>query len=426
MDTVGLDTPLTLRSGAELPNRIVKAAMEEQLAETGRLPGARIHRLYERWAESGAGLLITGHVMIDGRAVAQPGDIVLEEGTPLEGFARWAAAAKGADGGTQVWMQINHPGRVVPADTGSVSWAPSAVPIRVGHLSRLFAPPVAMSQARIEETIARFAATARAAQSAGFDGVEVHAAHGYLLSQFLSPLVNQRTDDWGGSLRNRARLLLEVVRGIRSVTHPGFAVAVKLNSADFQRGGFDLGDAEQVIGMLATEDVDVVELSGGSVESLATSGAPADGRTLAREAYFLDLVAELAGTAEVPLMLTGGVGRRAVAQRILDGGLDLVGIATGFTVDPGLARHWLAGKERETPHPKSFLRSKALRAAAVQAMATARMHRMASGRHGPYPGTPLGALVADRVRRGRQLRAYRCRRRGSALTTEPSSHGSPS
>ncbi|WP_223809104.1 oxidoreductase [Nocardiopsis listeri] len=411
MDTVGLDTPLTLRSGARLPNRIVKAAMEEQLADTDQLPGPRIHRLYERWARSGAGLLITGHVMIDGRAIAQPGDVVLEEGTPLEGFARWAAAAKGTDESTRVCMQINHPGRVVPADTGSVSWAPSAVPIRVGHLSRLFTPPVAMSHAQIEETITRFAATARAAQNAGFDGVQVHAAHGYLLSQFLSPLVNRRTDEWGGSLRNRARLLLEVVRGIRSVTRSGLAVAVKLNSADFQRGGFDQGDAEQVIAMLAAEGVDVVELSGGSVESLATSGAPADGRTLAREAYFLELAAKLAGTAGVPLMLTGGIRRRSVAQRVLDAGLDLVGVATGFTVDPALAGYWLDGQERDAPPPRTFLRSKALRAAAVQAVATARIHRMAAGRRGPYLGTPTGALVADRFRRGRRLRAYRCRRR---------------
>lgn len=423
MDTVSLDTPLTLRSGTVLPNRIVKVAMEEQLADTGQLPGPRIHRLYGRWAESGAGLLITGHVMIDGRAVAQPGDIVLEEDTPLEGFARWAAAAQGA--GARVWMQINHPGRVVLADTGSESWAPSAVPVQVGSLSRLFTPPVEMSQARIEETIARFAATAGAAQSAGFDGVEVHAAHGYLLSQFLSPLVNHRTDRWGGSTHNRARLLLEVVRRIRSVTRPGFAVAVKLNSADFQRGGFDLGDAEQVIGMLTAEDVDLVELSGGSVESLATSGAPADGRTLAREAYFLDLAAELARAAGTPLMLTGGIRRRVVARQVLDGGFDLVGVATGFAVDPGLARHWLDGQERNTPAPRSSLRSKALRAAAVQAATTARMHRMANGCRDRHLDLPLGALLADRFRRGKQLRAYRRWRRDQAATTAPPSAASP-
>ncbi|MDA8368264.1 MAG: 2,4-dienoyl-CoA reductase [Nocardiopsaceae bacterium] len=423
MGTIGLDTPFTPRSGTALPNRIVKAAMEEQLADVGQLPGPGIRRLYERWAQSGAGLLITGHVMVDRRAVAQPGDIVLEEDTPLDGFVRWAAAAK--SGGARIWMQINHPGRVVLADTRGVSWAPSAVPVRAGLFSRFFAPPVAMTQGQIEETIVRFAATARAADRAGFDGVEVHAAHGYLLSQFLSPLVNHRTGRWGGSLRNRARLLVEVVRRIRSATRPGFAVAVKLNSADFQRGGFDLGDAGEVIGMLANEGVDLVELSGGSVESLATSGTPADGRTLAREAYFLDLAADLVDTAEVPLMLTGGIRRRSVAQRVLDGGFDLVGVATAFATDPGLARRWLDGDEEEASVPRSSLCSKALRAAAVQAATTARIHRMAAGHPDRSGDTPLRALLADRIRRGRQLRGYRCWIRGRVSTAPAPVAGNP-
>lgn len=418
MSVIGLDTPFTTRSGIVLPNRIVKAAMEEQLADLGQLPGPRLRRLYERWARSGAGLLITGHIMVDRRAVAQPGDVVLEEDTPLDGFRRWAGAAK--SGGARVWAQINHPGRVVLSDTRGVSWAPSPVPVQAGFFSRLFAPPVAMTQERIEETITRFAATARAAERAGFDGVQVHAAHGYLLSQFLSPLVNHRTDHWGGGLRNRARLLVEVVRRVRSVTRPGFAVAVKLNSADFQHGGFEVGDAGEVIGMLANEGVDLVELSGGSVESLATAGAPADGRTLAREAYFLDLATELVGTAEMPLMLTGGIRRRSVAQRVLDEGFDLVGVATAFATDPGLARHWLRGEEAKTSPARSSLRSKALRASALQAATTARMHRMAAGRP-DHPGdAPLRALLIDRVRRGRQLRDYRCWVRDQASTASAS------
>ncbi|MCY9784018.1 2,4-dienoyl-CoA reductase [Nocardiopsis sp. EMB25] len=405
MDAVDLDTPLTLRSGGVIPNRIAKAAMEEQLASADQLPGPGLHRLYGRWAHSGAGLLITGHVMIDRRAVAQPGDIVLEADTPLDGFERWAVAAR--SGGSRIWMQINHPGRVVLADTRGVSWAPSAVPVQAGFFSRFFAPPEEMSRTRIEETVTRFAATAGAADRAGFDGVQVHAAHGYLLSQFLSPLVNHRTDRWGGSLRNRARLLVEVVRRIRSATRPGFAVAVKLNSADFQRGGFDLGDAEEVIGMLAAEEVDLVELSGGSVESLATSGAPADGRTLAREAYFLDLAASLADTAAVPLMLTGGIRRRSVARRALNSGFDLVGVATAFAADPGVAGRWLDGNEAQVSVPRTSLRSKALRASAIQAVTTARMHRMAANLPDCFDSSPTRALVADRIRRGRQLRGYR-------------------
>ncbi|MGI5438561.1 hypothetical protein ACQEV4_14415 [Streptomyces shenzhenensis] len=261
-------SPLTLRSGITLQNRIVKAAMEEQLAGAGQQPDERIERLYRRWGAGGAGLVITGHVMVDRRALAQPGDIVLDEVSELEPFRRWASAA----GTAPVWMQINHPGRVVLRDTGALALAPSATRVNAGALSSLYPVPKPMTVADIHEVIERFATTAFLAQEAGFAGVEIHAAHGYLLSQFLSPLVNSRDDEWGGSLENRARLLLRIVEAVRGRVRSGFGVAVKLNSADFQRGGFDIDDAGRVIEWLG-DRVDFVELSGGSVEALATSGA---------------------------------------------------------------------------------------------------------------------------------------------------------
>ena len=161
-------------------------------------------------------------------------------------------------------MQISHPGRQVRANMPGVCWGPSAVPLEMGKHSKRFGTPSAMTGEQIDATLQRFVTTAVRAEDAGFDGVEVHGAHGYLLSQFLSPLVNKRTDRLGGSLENRARLLLDVVRRIRATVSPGFAVAVKLNSADFQRGGFDADDAGRVIAMLAPLGVDIVELSGGS------------------------------------------------------------------------------------------------------------------------------------------------------------------
>src|SRR6202043_1937053 len=197
----------------------------------------------------------------------------------------------------------------------------------------------------IEETRERFATTAGLAERAGFDGVEVHAAHGYLLSQFLSPLVNQREDQWGGTLENRARFLLDVVRAIRGVVCPSFAVAVKLNSADFQRGGFDAEDAARVIAMLEPLGVDLVELSGGSYESPAMSGRPADGRTAAREAYFLELAAQLAKTSPLPLMLTGGITRQETAEEVLASGVALIGMASAMAITPDLCSRWQEGRE---------------------------------------------------------------------------------
>jgi hypothetical protein len=182
---------------------------------------------------------------------------VLERNTPLEPFKQWAAAAR--QHGARLWMQINHPGRQVFAAMRRHAWAPSAVPLDLGRHSKLFAEPQAMSAPEIHDIIERIADTAAAAESAGFDGVEIHAAHGYLISQFLSPLTNRRNDEWGGSLENRARLLLAVVRVVRARVRARFSVAVKINSADFQRGGFSEHEARQIVLWLNDQAVDLVE-----------------------------------------------------------------------------------------------------------------------------------------------------------------------
>jgi len=402
-----LAEPLELPSGQVLPNRIAKAAMEEFLAVDGQLPGTELAALYQRWGAGGAGLLITGHVMVDERALADPSDVVLADRTPLEPFRRWAAAATA--GGARAWMQINHPGRVVHADMPGLAWSASDIPVSIGRLSRFFARPTAMTPEQIDEVVDRFGRTARRAVEAGFDGVQIHAAHGYLLSQFLSPLTNRRTDRWGGDLRNRARLLIDVVTEVRRRLPGGAAVAVKLNTADFQRGGFGPDDARQVIGMLADADagVDLVELSGGSVESLATNGYPADGHTLAREAYFLDAAATIIPQAPVPVMLTGGVRRRAVAERVRAQGAAVVGVATALAVDPELPQRWLRGEEAAVPVPGPRWKNKHLASAATQAVVHCRLRQV--GRGVPHSGRvdPLVSLANERLRRGRSLRRYR-------------------
>ena len=271
---MSLFSPLALPNGAVIPNRIAKAAMEENMADDDHAPSDALIRLYRAWAAGEAGLIITGNVMIDARAMTGPGGVVLEDDGHLDRFTAWAEAARA--GGGQVWMQINHPGRQMPASLGQETLAPSPVAIDLGAQSKLFPRPRAMTAADIAEVERRFVETARLAERAGFTGVEVHAAHGYLLSQFLSPLTNQRDDRWGGSLENRARLLVDVVAGIRAAVAPGFAVSVKLNSADFQRGGFSPEDARAVVALLTPLGVDLVELSGGSYEAPAMMGASSE------------------------------------------------------------------------------------------------------------------------------------------------------
>ncbi|MFF0967337.1 NADH:flavin oxidoreductase/NADH oxidase family protein [Streptomyces sp. NPDC003703] len=403
--TSELFSPLPLRSGQVLGNRVAKAAMEENMAGVGQLPGQELFGLYRRWAAGGAGLLITGNVMVHAEALTGPAGVVLDEAAPLEPFAEWAQA--GRSGGGAVWMQINHPGRQTEADMPGVVWGPSAVGVDLGRHSGRFGRPSAMTAEQIEATVRRYAVTARRAEQAGFDGVEVHAAHGYLLSQFLSPLVNRRTDRWGGSLENRARMLLDVVRAVRAAVSPSFAVAVKLNSADFQRGGFDADDARQVIAMLAPLGVDLVELSGGSYESPAMSGRPADARTQAREAYFLDLAKDLVTTSPLPLMLTGGITRRRTAERVLAGGVALVGMGTALAVTPDLPARWRTGREADRHLRPVTWSDKALASAAGMAQVRHQMRRIARGA-GPRPGThPARALVCEQLRRRRALRRYR-------------------
>jgi 2,4-dienoyl-CoA reductase-like NADH-dependent reductase (Old Yellow Enzyme family) len=220
-----LFSPLHLRSGAVLPNRIAKAAMEENMAGPGQLPDRQLIELYRRWAAGGTGLLITGNVMVHAEALTGPAGVVLDDAAPLEPFAEWARAGKSAGG--KIWMQINHPGRQIASDMPGVVWGPSDVGVNLGKHSSRFGRPVAMTPAQIKDTVDRFAVTAARAELAGFDGVEIHAAHGYLLSQFLSPLVNKRTDAWGGSLENRARMLLDVVAR-RTRRRPGRTVRRQL------------------------------------------------------------------------------------------------------------------------------------------------------------------------------------------------------
>ncbi|RKT55578.1 NADH:flavin oxidoreductase/NADH oxidase family protein [Saccharothrix australiensis] len=397
--------PFTLSNGSMIPNRLAKAAMEENMAADGQLPDDALFRLYRRWSEGGVGLIITGNVMVHAEALTGPGGVVLDAHSPLEPFRQWAAAAK--RGGARVWMQVNHPGRQVQADMPGVAWGPSAIRVDLGRNSKRFAQPTEMTARQIQETVARFATTARRAEEAGFDGVEIHAAHGYLLSQFLSPLSNRRTDEWGGDLDNRARLLLDVVRAVRAAVTPQFAVAVKLNSADFQRGGFDADDAAKVIALLAPLGVDVVELSGGSYESPAMTGQSGDQRTRAREAYFLTLPEELAKTSPLPLMVTGGIVRRPVAEEVLAGGIALVGMGSALAVDPDLPNKWRHDADAKVALPPVRIKDKAIASAATMAHVRQQLRRLGNGRR-TRPGTnPKVSLLKETLLQRRALRRYR-------------------
>jgi 2,4-dienoyl-CoA reductase-like NADH-dependent reductase (Old Yellow Enzyme family) len=396
---------LTLPNGSVIANRIAKAAMEENMADADQAPSEHLMRLYQSWADGEAGLILTGNVMVDGRAVTGPGGVVLEDDRHLDKFKRWASI--GRSKGAQFWLQINHPGRQMQANLGQQTWAPSAVPLDLGKLSNRFAVPRMMTPDLIAEVIGRFATSARLGAQAGFSGVEIHAAHGYLVNQFLSPLTNQRTDQWGGSLENRARLLLEIVKAVRAVVSPQFAVAVKLNSADFQRGGFTTDDARQVVEMLNLLQVDLVELSGGSYEAPAMQGQARDGRTLAREAYFLEFARDIKAVAKMPVMVTGGIRRRPVVEQVLGTGVDMVGMATALAIDPYLPRDWRLGKDSAPELAPITWNNKVLASLANMAVVKFQLDKLSKGQT-PNPNvSPLRALTFQQIAIAFRTRQYR-------------------
>jgi 2,4-dienoyl-CoA reductase-like NADH-dependent reductase (Old Yellow Enzyme family) len=394
---------VSLRCGAVLPNRIAKSAMSEQLGTVAGAPDDRIVRLYERFGRSGTGLLITGNVMIDRRALGEPGNIVFDGPEHLKTLRRWSAAGKAE--GSHVWVQINHPGRQVPRGLAAHPVAPSAVPLRVAR--GVFGRPRAMRDDEIHETIVRFGRSAALAREAGFDGIQVHGAHGYLISQFLSPVSNRRDDSWGGSLDNRMRFARCVVREIRRQVGADFAIGFKLNCSDFTRGGFTAEEAITVARMLDAEGVDLVELSGGGYEKAvmfdvaARPGSP-------REAFFAEFAGRIAISVETRVMLTGG--NRTLAQMargVRDGLMDVAGLGRPLAANPEFTGELLAAHDSEPPVPGS-LRARTLDAFVQTAWHERQMHRLAAGREVAPRMSATGALawgvwrntyVARRVRR---------------------------
>ena len=400
-----LFTPITLPNGAIIPNRLGKAAMEENMADADHAPSDALLSLYRAWADGGVGLMLTGNVMVDSRAMTGPGGVVLEDDQHLDRFERWAQVARAK--GAQVWIQINHPGRQMAAALGQKTWAPSPVPLELGGLSKQFPVPKAMSDDDIAEVIRRFCRTAQLAEQAGFTGVQIHAAHGYLLSQFLSPLVNKRQDQWGGSIDNRARLLLEIVKAVRASVSPQFVVSVKLNSADFQRGGFSQEDATHVLARLNDLAVDLVELSGGSYEAPAMQGQARDGRTLAREAYFLEFARDMAAVARMPLMVTGGIRRLEVAQEVIASGIAVAGMGTALAINPHLPNDWRAGKGDVPTLRAVTWKNKVLNSVANMAMVKFQLRRLSQGRRTQPRVSPLWAVLLEQVGTFSKARQYR-------------------
>lgn len=358
-----ISSPLPLPCGVVLANRLCKAAMSEGLADQKNDATERHVNLYRRWASSGAGLLLSGNVQVDRQHLERPGNIVLDAETDLSTLRAMAAA--GTAGGSDFWLQLSHTGRQVLQVINPQPLAPSPVAIQVPPgLGLEFGLARAMTEDEIATVIDQFAFAAIQARAAGFTGVQLHAAHGYLLSQFLSPLSNQRTDRWGGSLGNRARLLLEVIATVRAEVGDDFPIGIKLNSSDFQKGGFTNAECIELVGLLNNTSLDLLELSGGSLEQPKVVGlvvkdegedAPR-ASTIQREAYFVEFAGAVRNVANMPVMVTGNFrsveGMLSAFER---GDVDMVGMGRPLISDPVTPARLLAGEWSTSLTPEAAI-----------------------------------------------------------------------
>ena len=343
----------TLPNGSVLKNRIAKSAMSENFGTRNHAPSKGLINAYRVWAKGNPGLLITGNVMVDSMALGEARNVVVENYKHFDLLKEWAQSVEGT--GVHLWPQINHPGRQAFAAINREIVGPSMIPLKMGSASKMFKVPIALTEEAIWDLIKRYGNTARILKEAGFTGCQIHGAHGYLVSQFLSPNSNIRTDQWGGSLSNRARFVLEIYREIRRQVGVEYPIGIKINSADFQRGGFTEEASMEVIRLLGNEGIDLIEISGGTYEKPAMIQGDRKKSTIAREAYFLDYIKKARKLIKTPLLLTGGFRSVSVMEQALEGGhLDVIGLARPFCLYPNLANQIFEGtvKRFETPIPK--------------------------------------------------------------------------
>ena len=326
-----LFTPITLPNGTTIKNRFFKSAMSEGMGTKNFQPKKNIATLYKRWAEGGTGLIITGNIMVDPKRTAEPGNIVFDKNSNMEILKNWAN--QGQQHGAKVMVQLNHPGKQAPKTVSKQTVAPSAVPLGNG-LNKLFSTPRALTTSEVEELVQKFVTSAKVAKEAGFSGVQIHAAHGYLISQFLSPHDNRRTDKYGGSLENRMRFLKEIYLGMREKLGKDFTIGIKINSTDFKEDGLTEEDSLKTIIELANLGLDFVEISGGTYERPAMMGATSKSTN---QVFFAEYSKKLKQKIEIPVVVTGGIRSINAMNTLLnDSTTDFIGIARPLTIDPNI------------------------------------------------------------------------------------------
>ena len=355
-----LKDKITLPCGAQIKNRICKAAMTERIAFANNYTNQRHLNLYKKWAEGDIGILLTGNVQVDKNHLEGPANVCIEEDTYAEQLPllrKWAE--EGTKDNTHLWMQISHAGRQTPGEINSFPKAPSSVQLKIP--GRNYGVPSALSTEEINEIIKKFTFVAKIARETGFTGIQIHSAHGYLLSEFLSPDINLREDEWGGTVENRSRIHVEIIKSIRREVGEDFPISVKMNSADFQKGGFSPDDSIQVAKIIEAAGVDNIEISGGTYEQPRLLGLDnvsinpdrsevRKESTIAREAYFLEYAEKIKKNIQIPLMVTGGFRtKEGMESAVKSGACEIVGVGRPLCANPFAIKEMFDGKIEQLP-----------------------------------------------------------------------------
>lgn len=346
-------------SGRSAPNRFLKSAMTEKISSWDNtdlskrgIPTRELANLYRRWGEADIGLVLSGNIIIDAENLEDVGNAIIPRDAPFSGERFEAFKAVGSAGtkhGNLLIGQVSHAGRQVADSIQKHPISASDIQLQGEMMGKTFAKPRAATQEDIDNVVEGFTHAAEYLEKAGWDGIELHGAHGYLLSQFLSPTTNLRTDKYGGSLENRAQIIVEIAQKIRQRTKPNFILGIKLNSVEFQDKGLQAEEARTVASILEKNAFDFIELSGGTYEHMAFKYTKES--TLKREAFFAefaDLIAPVLTKTKV--YLTGGfktVGGMVAALQSVQG----VGLARAFAQEPRLAKDILQGKVKAAIEP---------------------------------------------------------------------------
>ena len=333
-----IETPINLPCGVILKNRIVKSGLSEALGDLNNNPTNELISIFKRWSDGGASLLITGNIIVDRWHLEHAGNFVLDGSTDIKKTSELCNAAK--SGGSLVLAQLSHAGRQTPELINSE-------PLSISNLKldlEGFGQPRMALEKDFLDLVKKFSDSARIAKQCGFDGVEIHAAHGYLLSSSLSPKINNRSDKWGGSFENRARFLQLILQKVRASVGKSFIIAVKLNSSDFQKGGLEISDSVKIAQLIEKENIDFIEVSGGNFEvPKAYQYISLKESTKNREAYFLEYAKSIKAAVSIPIMVTGGFRTKSVMDdALMSSSTDLIGIGRPFIIDPDFPKKLLS------------------------------------------------------------------------------------